>query len=278
MCSRFDSWLRVVAVAWLATVAITLQATTLRQAQGRPEQRRGATVPHQASTASKQHFEQSEIVRALEVVKADPKMAPERTVKTLRWKGATERRRAGPPWWLAWIVGLFTWLDQSGRMLIWCTAAVLAALLVMYVVRLVRRFEAPRPDKAFVAPTHVGDLDIRPERLPADIGAAARALWDRGEHRGALALLYRGLLSRLAHVHGVPIRDSSTEGECLSLAATHLTDRRREYTSHVVRVWQRAVYGREDIPAGSVYVLCDEFAAALDPASPASAGGIRGSA
>ena len=163
-------------------------------------------------------------------------------------------------------------------MLIWCTAAVLAALLVTYVVRLVRRFEAPRPDNAFVAPTHVGDLDIRPERLPADIGAAARALWDRGEHRGALALLYRGLLSRLAHVHGVPIRDSSTEGECLSLAATHLTDRRREYTSHVVRVWQRAVYGREDIPAGSVYVLCDEFAAALDPASPASVAGIRGSA
>ena len=209
MCSRTDSCLRVVAVVALATVAISLQA-------------------HQASRASEQRFEQSEIVRALEVVKADPKMAPERTIKTLRWKGATERRRAGPPWWLAWIVGLFTWLDQSGRMLIWCTAAVLAALLVMYVVRLVRRFEAPRPDNAFVAPTHVGDLDIRPERLPTDIGAAARALWDRGEHRGALALLYRGLLSRLAHVHGVPIRDSSTEGECLSLAATHLTDRRRE--------------------------------------------------
>ena len=152
MCSRFDSWLRVVTVVWLATVAITLQAATLRQAQGRPEQGRGArpeqgrgaTVPHQASTASEQHFEQSEIVRALEVVKADPKMAPERTIRTLRWKGATERRRAGPPWWLAWIVGLFTWLDQSGRMLIWCTAAVLAALLVMYVVRLVRRFEAPQ--------------------------------------------------------------------------------------------------------------------------------------
>ena len=140
------------------------------------------TVTNQPSTASEQRFEQSEIVRALEVVKADPKMAPERTIKTLRWKGATERRRAGPPWWLAWIVGLFTWLDQSGRMLIWCTAAVLAALLVMYVVRLMRRFEAPRPDNAFVAPTHVGDLDIRPERLPADIGAAARALWDRGEH------------------------------------------------------------------------------------------------
>ena len=209
MCSRFDSWLRVVAVAWLATVAITLQATTLRQAQGRPEQRRGATVPHQASTASKQHFEQSEIVRALEVVKADPKMAPERTVKTLRWKGATERRRAGPPWWLAWIVGLFTWLDQSGRMLIWCTAAVLAALLVMYVVRLVRRFEAPRPDKAFVAPTHVGDLDIRPERLPADIGAAARAPLGSRRAQGSLG----SALPRIALTAGARARCSNPRFE-----------------------------------------------------------------
>jgi Domain of unknown function (DUF4129) len=262
VCSRTDSWLRGVAVMSLVMVALSVQAAPLRQPP---------------STANEHRFEQAEIVRAMEVVKADPKVAPERTIKTLRWKGATERRRAGPPWWLAWIVGLFTWLDQSGRILIWCTAAALAALLVMYVVRLVRRFEAPRRDSVFVAPTHVGDLDIRPERLPADIGAAARALWDCGEHRGALALLYRGLLSRLAHVHGVPIRDSSTEGECLSLAATHLTDLRREYTAHVVRVWQRAVYGREEIPAGSVYVLCDEFAAALDPA-PASAAGIRGSA
>ena len=78
---------------------------------------------------------------------------------------------------------------------------------------------APRGDDAFVAPTHVRDLDIRPESLPDDIGAAARALWDRGEHRAALALLYRGLLSRLAHVHRLPIRDSSTEGDCLALAA-----------------------------------------------------------
>ena len=262
MCSRTDSWLRVVAVVSLEWSPLSLQAATLRQ----------------ASTANEQRFEQSEIVRAMEVVKADPKMAPERTIKTLRWKGATERRRAGPPWWLAWIVGLFTWLDQSGRMLIWCTAAVLAALLVMYVVRLVRRFEAPRPEmRSWRQPMWV-TWTFGLNALPADIGAAARALWDRGEHRGALALLYRGLLSRLAHVHGVPIRDSSTEGECLSLAATHLTDRRRDYSSHVVRVWQRAVYGREDIPAGSVYVLCDEFAAALDPASPASAAGIRGSA
>ena len=109
------------------------------------------------------------------------------------------------------------------------------------------------------------DLDIRPESLPEDIGTAARVLWDRGEHRAALALLYRGMLSRLAHVHRIPIRDSSTEGDCLALAASHLTGDDVEYASRLVLVWQRFVYGGQDTQAATVYVLCDDFASALDP-------------
>ena len=75
------------------------------------------------------------------------------------------------------------------------------------------------------------DARARP-RHPARIAAGRHrrgcaALWDRGDHRAALALLYRGLLSRLVHVHRVPIRDSSTEGDCLALAARCLTPRRQ---------------------------------------------------
>jgi hypothetical protein len=121
-----------------------------------------------------------------------------------------------------------------------------------------------------VAPTHVRDLDIRPETLPTDIGAAARALWDRGDHRAALALLYRGMLSRLAHVHRVPIRDSTTEGDCLVLAANHLSSDTQAYASRLVRVWQRAVYGDETVIPATIHELCDGFARALDRTVPAA--------
>jgi hypothetical protein len=131
--------------------------------------------------------------------------------------------------------------------------------------------------ETFVPPTHVRDLDIRPESLPAEIGAAARALWDRGEHRAALALLYRGMLSRLAHVHRVPIRDSSTEGDCLSMVASHLTQRKREYMVLLVRVWQRFVYGGEDVEPSTVYALCHDFAPALDHAATLDAAARQGS-
>ena len=114
------------------------------------------------------------------------------------------------------------------------------------------------------APTHVRDLDIRPESLPADVGAAARRLWDQGAHRAALALLYRGVLSRLAHVHRVPIRDSTTEGDCMALAAQHVTAARHAYVVQLVTVWQRAVYGGRPAEQDDVYELCQAFSGALD--------------
>jgi hypothetical protein len=206
----------------------------------------------------------AEIMRALQNVKADPNLATERTIKTLQWTDSTQRKRADIAGWFAWIAGLFTWLERSARFLVWAAVITLIGFLLVYAVRLAERFSASTQADVFIPPTHVRDLDIRPETLPHDIGGAARALWDRGEHRAALALLYRGLLSRLAHVHGVPIRDSSTEGDCLALASTHLTEGRREYVSNLLRVWQRAVYGRETVDSGTVYGLCENFAPVLD--------------
>src|SRR5690606_9992514 len=120
-----------------------------------------------------------------------------------------------------------------------------------------------------VAPTHVRDLDIRPESLPDDIGAAAWSLWEHGEHRSALSLLYRGLLSRLVHAHALPIRDSSTEGDCLALAERYLASDRHDYVSQLIRTWQRAVYGGENPQAPDIRRLCDDFAQALRASAPA---------
>jgi len=248
----------VLSAVSIAAVLIAATATT----------RAATAVQQESAPAGAGSPGRVEIARALEIVKADPNLTPERTTSTLHWKNARDLAKPEPfsmPGWLKWIAGLFRWLDQSARLLVWGAAIVLAGYLVVFIVRVVRtRGASLRWDDPFVAPTHVRDLDIRPESLPPDIGAAARALWDRGEHRAALALLYRGMLSRLAHVHRMPIRDSSTEGDCLALAARHLTPRRHEYASRLVRVWQRAVYGREEVQGAAVYVLCEDFAPVLD--------------
>ena len=211
----------------------------------------------------------TDVRKALDKVKNDPNLAAERTVNMLRW--AEAEPVTDEPWWweLAnslgrWFRGLFGWLAESGRYVVWVVGALLAALLVTYVVRLVRVRGLPRVPKAFVPPSHVRDLDIRPESLPDDIGSAALALWEGGEQRAALALLYRGPLSRLVHVHGVPIRASSTEGECLTLARPRLGEANARYAARLVETWGAAVYGGQLPAARAVQALCGEFAGALD--------------
>jgi hypothetical protein len=218
---------------------------------------------------------QAEIERAVEVVKKDPNLAAEKSVRTLTWKGSgdedEDRKPTKWPAWLSWIPNLFMWIGQFSQMLVWVLIAGLVGLLLLFIVRVVRDIRIDAKGTRFIAPTHVQDLDIRPESLPPDIGAAARELWDRGEQRAALALLYRGLLSRLAHVHEVPIRDSSTEGDCLTLAARTLDGVRIAYITQLIRTWQRATYGGMAIETSVVHELCAGFAANLDAPVPAEA-------
>lgn len=237
-----------IAAAMLAAILI---GTAVPALAARPASKGVAGAPDRAA-----------IDRAIESVKADPNLATERTIKTLRWKGSMPKGPVKFPGWMSWLGSFFAWIAESSRVLIWCGALGLAALVVVYLLRIARTQLAISEDEEFVAPTHVRDLDIRPESLPDDVGAAARQLWERGEQRAALALLYRGMLSRLAHVHRVPIRDSTTEGDCIALAAAQLPER-SDYVGSLVKVWQRLGYGHETVESAAVYGLCEEFDAAL---------------
>jgi len=215
----------------------------------------------------------SDVDDAIAKTKTDPNLAQEKMVRTLRWKSeeADQNKPARKSNWFSWLKDLFGFIAQTGRLIVWLVIAVAVALLVVAVVRIVRSIEPRTRAEPFDAPTHVRDMDIRPESLPDDIGAAALALWEQGENRAALALLYRGLLSRLVHVHEIQIRHSSTEGDCLQLASQRLQGERSEYVARVIGVWQRAVYGGQAPQNIDVQTLCLGFAGALNkPASSAS--------
>jgi Domain of unknown function (DUF4129) len=215
-----------------------------------------------AAVRAQAEVSESEIASAIEKVKADPNLSQQRKTRTLRWKGDNEPRDT-PSGFARWIMNFFGWLGQLSRVLVWVVGGVLAIALIAFVVRMFKNVEMQGQRKADLVPTHVRDLDIRPESLPDDIGAAALALWQNDQHRAALALLYRGLLSRLAHVHQVPIRDSTTEGDCLALASRHLQNERRQYVEQLIRVWQRATYGGREPEANEVQTLCTQFAQSL---------------
>ncbi len=249
---------------WWAGVLLTAVLLAASDAAGQPE-------PTAAAAAGMPTTD--EVTRALERLRSDPDFAPARQVHTLRWSrpNAADRQRSGLAGWFDWLRGLGRWMDQSARYLIWVSVGLAAVLLGMSLVRLLGGRAPAAGDDPFVAPTHVGCLDIRPEALPRDVGAAARDLWDRREQRAALALLYRGLLSRLAHVHRMPVRDSSTEGDCIAMAAARLPAAMHDYAARLVAVWQHSVYGQEPAADALVHRLCDEFGPTLDRPVPGDA-------
>lgn len=206
-----------------------------------------------------------QVKAAVEKLKTDPNLgADKKTRKLVRNSKAEQNAPPTSPDWLHWIADAFKWFAGTARALLWVAGILLAGILALYIKRFVEARGERSVPLRFSMPTHVRDLDIRPESLPEDVGGAALALWQRGEHRAALSLLYRGLLSRLAHVHGVPIRDSSTEGDCIALAVTHLPAARSAYVVRLIRVWQRAVYGNIDPTSDEFNSLSTGFSAAVD--------------
>jgi hypothetical protein len=209
-----------------------------------------------------------QVAAALAKLNADPNLgADQKSRKLVRNSPLAPPAKTTLPNWLNWIGDAFGWVATTARALLWVAGILLVGILGLYIKRFVEARGEHSAPLRFSMPTHVRDLDIRPESLPDDIPGAALALWERGEHRAALALLYRGLLSRLAHLHGVPIKDSSTEGDCVALAVAHLPVARSAYVGRLIRVWQRAVYGNIEPTSEEFHSLCADFSAAVDPPS-----------
>ena len=127
------------------------------------------------------------------------------------WKDDDEPRKKRKPArdddasWFSWLAGLGALpqrhqpLPVLGRR---GGARGRALVSARHLVQL-RAFAPARGAESAVS--HVRDLDVRPESLPDDVGAAAWALWQAGKVPAALSLLYRGALSRLIHRFEVPI-------------------------------------------------------------------------
>lgn len=206
-----------------------------------------------ADTPTRQQVEQ-----AAATVRQHPDLPGKRKEKTLGLRPADKKETARKSSW-AWMRELARWLAETARVLMWLGGIVLVALLVVGIRRWVLVRGGLAHQRRPAAPSHVQSLDIRPESLPDEVGRAAALLWQRGEHRAALSLLYRGALSRLVHAHAVPIVAASTEGECVALAAQRLDAPRSAFFARLVGAWQLAVYGARLPETQQALALCSEF-------------------
>lgn len=215
-----------------------------------------------AAAAPQEMSTREQVKAAVERMRADPNLPGVKTERKLRFKDRDSEEEPDAPKKtdsFDWLRDLIKAIAEGARWLVWGLGALALAWLVLRVRRWVQvRAGGGRPGTQ-AWPSHVGSLDIRPETLPDDIGNAAAALWQGGQHRQALSLLYRGALSRLVHLHAVPVRAASTEGECVALSATRLAPPSQAFFVRLVAAWQLAAYGGRLPATAQVLAICGEF-------------------
>ena len=248
-----------------AQVGQTLPAMTPAQAAAAASSARPATTDPRAAR----------VETAVDQLRTDPLLSGKHMEHRLRWKDddEPEKKKAKPvdnSSLLAWFASLARFINDTSRFLLWGIVVVLVALALVS-LRHVVRLRAFRRAKIASAVSHVRDLDVRPESLPDDVGAAAWALWQAGQVPAALSLLYRGALSRLIHRFDVPITASATEGECLDLARGRLEPGALRYVTQIVRAWEANIYGGRTLSAAMGEALCTGFGQRLDASAPVGA-------
>lgn len=178
----------------------------------------------------------------------DADLNPKATIDT--WKrrhpSSDDVSDKTPSPWLHAIGGIIALLAQSG---LWILLAIVLLLVIRYHRRwlpwISDRFEPKR------VPEHMTEHDIAtPESLPDDIAAAVRKLWQQGQPRAALALLYRGAVNRLAIDLGTVLPPGATESECLRHARRLPDQAYAKLFLRIVYCWQAAAYAQR-IPSGA---------------------------
>lgn len=163
---------------------------------------------------------------------------------------------ATPP---EWTLGVGDFMALATRYGLWLLAAVALGFILYHHRVWLGWLRDPPPDVEDRTPIDRQAV-ATPEPLPTDVPAAVRALWQAGQPRAALALLYRAAVQRVSDGLDAPLPPGATEGQCLR-RSRKLADRRyAELFGRIVACWQNAAYARRLPDATQLEAMLDAWA------------------
>lgn len=136
-------------------------------------------------------------------------------------------------------------LVGGATILVWLAFAVFLILVIAAAARFARTRERkligvktkPRPV------THAFGLDLRAESLPSDPAAQARVLWQAGQLREALSLLYRCALADLVRSDGLQLVASDTEFDAAQRVAQLEDEDKAAFFLRLTETWLYSAWG-----------------------------------
>jgi len=97
-------------------------------------------------------------------------------------------------------------------------------------------------EEEYQAPDILFGMDVRESSLPDDLIAEVQTLWQQKKARDALSLLYRGALVSLINREQIPLENSHTEGDILTLSQQRLAESKHHYLTQLTTQWQLIAY------------------------------------
>ncbi len=138
------------------------------------------------------------------------------------------------------IAKLFATLFETG---LWILLFIGLFLLYRFREKWLHLFQgSTQIEDEYQPPEIMFGMDVRPDSLPDDIAGEAKSLWQSGNHRGSLSLLYRGALVHLINQEKVQLQNSDTEGDILKHAAKIISPDKQDYLRQLTRQWQAIAY------------------------------------
>lgn len=131
--------------------------------------------------------------------------------------------------------------------------------VIMHREKWISAFKAARSKDDYQAPDILFGMDIRPESLPDNIPEEAKKLWDAGNKREALSLLYRGALMRLVKYEDIPLDSSHTEGDVLRIATPLLQLIQNQYLKLLTKTWQELAYAHRQPDDKNMQILLQHW-------------------
>lgn len=190
-------------------------------------------------------------------------------VKSLHRIGDQRKQKSDAPQTAPGVLSaLIGVLARFGELLLWGLLLTIIILLIVYRKRWLALFHAAPVRARTARPDVLFGMDIRPESLPDDIPAAARALWDQGQREAALSLLYRGALATLVDRDRLTLKPGATEGDCLAQVRHCPGGTLAHYFDRLTQAWQRTAYAHRPPATHETHALLQDWTRHFAPGSP----------
>jgi hypothetical protein len=189
----------------------------------------------------------------VDAILAEPEFATHDTVEYWGLKPSESRATSEPSPLAVWIAQAVAELVRVG---VWVAVALAAVVLVVFLLRALRAQRAHAPVSDAGPGAVRSGFDLRPESLPDDVVAAARARFAAGDPTGALSLLYRGALVQMGKRFALRLPASATEGECEALARGALDGGLAQDFAALARAWLYCAYAHEPPAPPEFDALC----------------------